>query len=112
MLTLDLKKSNSQEIIQGKLILNISTNVTGPIRNGTTTRQTISRNPSSHSVATTSTPQQQPPPPPHTARSTEPTMEEARNSDLPEGWERRVDHLGRPYYVDHNNRTTTWKRPS
>lgn len=27
-------------------------------------------------------------------------------------WERRVDHLGRPYYVDHNTRTTTWKRPS
>lgn len=88
MLTLDLKKSNNQEIIQGKLILNISTNVTGPIRNGST-RQPISRNPSSHSVATTSAPiqqqQQQQPPPPHTARSTEPTMEEARNSDLPEG---------------------------
>lgn len=23
-----------------------------------------------------------------------------------------MDHLGRPYYVDHNTRTTTWKRPS
>lgn len=27
-------------------------------------------------------------------------------------WERRVDHLGRTYYVDHNTRTTTWTRPS
>ena len=31
---------------------------------------------------------------------------------LPEGWERRIDHLGRQYYVDHNTRTTTWNRPS
>ncbi|KAG8826479.1 hypothetical protein FRC19_008833 [Serendipita sp. 401] len=31
---------------------------------------------------------------------------------LPNGWERRTDHLGRTYYVDHNNRTTTWTRPS
>ncbi|KAG9302523.1 hypothetical protein G9A89_007227 [Geosiphon pyriformis] len=31
---------------------------------------------------------------------------------LPAGWERRVDHLGRTYYVDHNTRTTTWTRPS
>ncbi|KAG8820719.1 hypothetical protein FRC17_010070 [Serendipita sp. 399] len=31
---------------------------------------------------------------------------------LPSGWERRTDHLGRTYYVDHNSRTTTWTRPS
>ncbi|KAG8899505.1 hypothetical protein FRB99_006689 [Tulasnella sp. 403] len=31
---------------------------------------------------------------------------------LPPGWERRVDHLGRTYYVDHNTRTTTWNRPN
>ncbi|WVO14667.1 hypothetical protein L204_102304 [Cryptococcus depauperatus] len=30
---------------------------------------------------------------------------------LPRGWERRVDHIGRTYYVDHNSRTTTWNRP-
>ncbi|KAI5989086.1 hypothetical protein EDD15DRAFT_2286487 [Pisolithus albus] len=30
---------------------------------------------------------------------------------LPPGWERRVDPNGRPYYVDHNRRTTTWNRP-
>ena len=27
-------------------------------------------------------------------------------------WERRFDHLGRAYYVDHNTRTTTWQPPS
>lgn len=26
-------------------------------------------------------------------------------------WERRLDPLGRTYYVDHNNRQTTWTRP-
>lgn len=31
---------------------------------------------------------------------------------LPAGWERRTDHLGRTYYVDHNTRSTTWNRPS
>lgn len=27
---------------------------------------------------------------------------------LPRGWELRVDSQGRPYYVDHNRRRTTW----
>ena len=37
MLTLDLKKSNNHDAIQGKLILNLSTNINAPIRNGTNT---------------------------------------------------------------------------
>uniref|UniRef100_A0AAY4DF09 HECT-type E3 ubiquitin transferase n=1 Tax=Denticeps clupeoides TaxID=299321 RepID=A0AAY4DF09_9TELE len=31
---------------------------------------------------------------------------------LPPGWEEKVDNLGRTYYVNHNNRTTQWKRPN
>lgn len=31
---------------------------------------------------------------------------------LPPGWERRTDNFGRTYYVDHNSRTTTWLRPT
>lgn len=31
---------------------------------------------------------------------------------LPAGWERKTDGYGRTYYVDHNTRLTTWKRPS
>jgi E3 ubiquitin-protein ligase NEDD4 len=31
---------------------------------------------------------------------------------LPPGWERRIDPLGRTYYVDHNTRSTTWHRPN
>lgn len=30
---------------------------------------------------------------------------------LPPGWEERKDGKGRTYYVNHNNRTTTWTRP-
>jgi len=30
---------------------------------------------------------------------------------LPLNWERRKDHRGRKYYVDHNTRTTAWHRP-
>lgn len=37
MLTLDLKKSNANETVHGKLILNITTNINAPIRNGTNT---------------------------------------------------------------------------
>ncbi|WWC58375.1 uncharacterized protein I303_100915 [Kwoniella dejecticola CBS 10117] len=51
-----------------------------------------------------------------TGNSTGPGNEFDSHSDqygaLPTGWERRIDHLGRQYYVDHNTRTTTWNRPS
>lgn len=37
----------------------------------------------------------------------------AVHAPLPPGWEARVDNSsGRTFYVDHNTRTTTWKRPA
>jgi E3 ubiquitin-protein ligase NEDD4 len=30
---------------------------------------------------------------------------------LPPGWEQTADKLGRTYFVDHNTKTTTWRRP-
>ncbi|CDS04104.1 Putative E3 ubiquitin-protein ligase [Lichtheimia ramosa] len=141
MMTLDLKKSNANETVHGKLILNISTNVNAPIRNGTNTLV-----PGTHTAAaSSSSPQPNTStsslsqstsndqrvsssatspsvPPAAVTTTTNPTATSATSSsrnntheernDLPPGWERRVDHLGRPYYVDHNTRTTTWKRPS
>jgi E3 ubiquitin-protein ligase NEDD4 len=98
MLTLDLKKSNNHDTIQGKLILNISTNVNAPIRNGTNTlasnsRNSVPRNVSNQSIDTTSQPQAQssipsaaPPPPSHTPASVSTSTEDdGRNNDLPEG---------------------------
>ncbi|KAJ5576430.1 WW/Rsp5/WWP [Penicillium sp. DV-2018c] len=35
----------------------------------------------------------------------------AGTGELPSGWERRVTPEGRPYFVDHNTRTTTWVDP-
>ena len=46
--------------------------------------------------------------PPENANSTNSGLEEP----LPPGWEKRIDPHGRPYYVDHNTRTTTWERPT
>lgn len=31
---------------------------------------------------------------------------------MPPGWEEKVDNLGRTYFVNHNNRSTQWKRPT
>jgi E3 ubiquitin-protein ligase NEDD4 len=121
MLTLELKKSNTNEAVHGKLILNLSTNVNVPIRNGTDTLAPVATAAVTNASSSTT---------PTNDRSTN-NLEAASNNpstsntnisttsnattdnnDLPQGWERRVDHLGRPYYVDHNTRTTTWKRPS
>jgi E3 ubiquitin-protein ligase NEDD4 len=193
MLTLDLKKSNDNLVVHGKLIIYLSTNVNQPMSNpgpsqvqgvtsaladmgmnesslslspiaASSTGNTPSRPPSSH--ATASEPAAAPlmqmptphiPPsaisaeaeqsssqspsgrpissggghatlavPPSTAPSlaTSPgqaaTIAQQRNLNpnvdqygaLPPGWERRIDPLGRTYYVDHNTRTTTWNRPS
>ncbi|KAK2737266.1 hypothetical protein FQN55_001192 [Onygenales sp. PD_40] len=35
----------------------------------------------------------------------------AGTGDLPAGWEQRYTPEGRPYFVDHNTRTTTWVDP-
>ncbi|KAJ0424586.1 hypothetical protein BJY00DRAFT_275918 [Aspergillus carlsbadensis] len=35
----------------------------------------------------------------------------AGTGELPPGWEQRITPEGRPYFVDHNTRTTTWVDP-
>ncbi|XP_069780101.1 E3 ubiquitin-protein ligase NEDD4-like isoform X5 [Narcine bancroftii] len=40
------------------------------------------------------------------------TPREQQLPPLPPGWEEKTDNLGRTYYVNHNNRTTQWQRPS
>jgi E3 ubiquitin-protein ligase NEDD4 len=55
------------------------------------------RSPSSHSLPL--------PPPPRQS------MPALPDSDLPSNWERRFTSEGRPYYVDHTTRTTTWVHP-
>ena len=182
MLTIDLKKSNDNLVVHGKLILHLSTNVSQPMQNpgpsqvsgaaaafatlGLNDSSTSLNNPStaspsqpatlglsraSSSHATTTEPsapnpqlpsevesQAQPSSPPvsrpvstsagtpstplpHTTHVTMPSPPSANSGfdphadqygPLPPGWERRIDPLGRTYYVDHNTRSTTWNRPS
>ena len=182
MLTLDLKKSNDNLVVHGKLIIYLSTNVSQPISNpgpsqvsgvtealnnlsvGPSTNASstnlassgsLSRTPSatapssSTQEATVTMPIPQVSPTPE-AEQTQPaaslpvcsggsivstppaqaaaitnacaTAQTASNNNaqsrnfnphedqygpLPQGWERRIDPLGRTYYVDHNTRTTT-----
>ncbi|KAF2437296.1 HECT-domain-containing protein [Karstenula rhodostoma CBS 690.94] len=154
MLTRDLKKSNDNMVVHGKLILNLSTNLSQPISQGgqNTNRPPVSAHSSVNGAAppAASTPHQstqnlhpdmypgqrpalpsqppsqrlsqptpQPPPaappsmngaPPPAANRGYSAFEDSQGR-LPPGWERREDHLGRTYYVDHNTRQTTWIRP-
>ena len=57
------------------------------------------RSPSTHSLPL--------PNPPRQSMPAHPQPE----SDLPTNWERRFTSEGRPYYVDHATRTTTWVHP-
>lgn len=161
MLTRDLKKSNDNMVVHGKLILNLSTNLSAPVPQAgsgqASSRPSASTNPSTVNGASSSTmtpaqstsnlhpsdvyPGQRPQPAaqPTPQRLSQPTpalpanamgptlpnpnatqttganagysaFEDAQGR-LPAGWERREDHLGRTYYVDHNTRQTTWIRP-
>jgi E3 ubiquitin-protein ligase NEDD4 len=191
MLTLDLKKSNDNLVVHGKLIIYLSTNINQPITNpgpsqvsgvntafanmglnsssislaasNPSTNPDLSRQSSSHatvpeSIATMPTPNLAPSPvattnteqptqpvpttlsransanaslapptttqgapgPPLTSPGPSAASSQMRNFNpnvdqfgaLPPGWERRIDPLGRTYYVDHNTRSTTWNRPS
>ncbi|KAG0058420.1 hypothetical protein BGZ89_001298 [Linnemannia elongata] len=142
MLTTELKKSGSNDVVvQGKLIINVSSNTghQGNVANGRTLQAPASthrRTPSvlsavssntgsistnRNSIAVTSSPVQSavtpvaasptvPAAAPNGGRQLSPYEDE--HGPLPPNWERRLDPLGRTYYVDHNNRQTTWTRPS
>ncbi|KAL2260957.1 hypothetical protein VTK26DRAFT_4911 [Humicola hyalothermophila] len=157
MLTRDLKKSTDNLVVHGKLIINLSTNLTGPTRathpptsspsrpsllspqtpaisngdrtserptsamsglNGTAmlgTQATLPHRPSSLASATSvSNPSVNGPTHHAGQRQSNATLSpfEDAQGRLPAGWERREDHLGRTYYVDHNTRTTSWNRPT
>ncbi|ODQ65142.1 HECT-domain-containing protein [Nadsonia fulvescens var. elongata DSM 6958] len=136
MITRDLRKSNDNFVVSGKLILNLSTStenggpsvngaaattamtanpnqVNPPVANSTTTAETSSTGGQTNApLAGTNTI-----PPTHSAATATASAHidgafEDQYGVLPEGWEVRTDTQGRTYYVDHNSRVTTWTRPS
>ncbi|KAI0446256.1 HECT-domain-containing protein [Xylaria telfairii] len=147
MLTRDLKKSTDNLVVHGKLIINLSTNLSTPARPqqsqstnssrpslapqaSTLSADRASERPTSSTSALNGTgPGAQTNLPIRTngmsgaAPGSGNGSSQARSSAqlspfedaqgrLPAGWERREDHLGRTYYVDHNSRTTSWTRPT
>jgi E3 ubiquitin-protein ligase NEDD4 len=189
MLQLDLKKSNDNLVVHGKLIIYLSTNLEPPLNNTTrpqpsatgnslasasslsvnqsvagATETALSRTPSTQAAGTdtaaaqataTNGSQDAQQAAPTTAEPSRPVSgsgaaapsggntasnasrpgapgavspgtavqanaqanhnfnpTEDQHGPLPMGWERRIDPLGRTYYVDHNSRTTTWTRPT
>ncbi|KAG0272828.1 hypothetical protein BGZ95_011388 [Linnemannia exigua] len=150
MLTTELKKSGSNDVVvQGKLIINISSNIgdqaaavasrarapststsisTSHHRSPSVNSAISSNTPASstlrHSIQPAATAVSSPASTNGFVAQTSSTSTPASNGGrqlsayedqhgpLPPNWERRVDQLGRTYYVDHNNRQTTWTRPS
>ncbi|KAJ2577019.1 hypothetical protein GGH19_001662, partial [Coemansia sp. RSA 1807] len=137
MVTQDLKNSNNSDPVQGRLALQFTVaaeepaqadpnRTTGgqssgagpatPPRNaspagharaeGATVAGPMVRNATGSSVTSTNG---GPPPAISGSPADAPSTE---GHALVPGWEQRVDHLGRTYYVDHNTRTTTWHRPT
>lgn len=115
-ITRDLKKSNENLAVSGKIIVVIS-HESQTARNGVSGS---SQNASSAPAVAASAPQPSTLPVPSSNGDSATTNGSARQYSsfedqygrLPPGWERRTDNFGRTYYVDHNSRTTTWQRPT
>ncbi|WFD08500.1 HECT-type E3 ubiquitin transferase [Malassezia vespertilionis] len=159
LLTRDLKRSNDNLVVHGKLIIDLNTNVSTPLPHDAAAGGASLATPASapapapaESAAASTAPavaalQPNAASEPDVARAqtsahrpsvadsipaviasdtdahsntsapiSAPQPRPEGNSDeyglLPVGWERRTDHLGRTYYVDHNMRSTTWTRPT
>lgn len=128
----ELKRSNANLPVSGKLILTIShknTTAASDPRdptnfNSRSANNTSSTRPPMSAVSSNSTSHGPPPnaqfPGALASLSTPSTENSSRQFSsfedqlgrLPPGWERRTDNFGRTYYVDHNTRSTTWKRPT
>ena len=119
LLTRDLKRSNDNLVVHGKLIIDLNTNVSSPLPAASASSSApqvaapvaAAAAPVAPAVPAVNEPQA----PRIAAPAPAAPVADNRADDqgpLPPGWERRTDHLGRTYYVDHNTRSTTWTRPT
>lgn len=115
--TRDLKKSNENLAVSGRVIIVLSHNSSSSRASASANSGLASSAPAPAGPSTTANF-----PPPPSASEPQAPGENAVNRQyssfedqygrLPPGWERRTDNFGRTYYVDHNSRTTTWQRPA
>lgn len=123
--TRNLKKSNDNLAILGKIIVVISHNAHGSVSRLADVAPPSSAPPSASAHASSSGgptsgstgPESAPPGIANSLAAATPgnrqySSFEDQYGRLPPGWERRTDNFGRTYYVDHNSRTTTWQRPT
>ncbi|KAI9314613.1 hypothetical protein BX666DRAFT_2020196 [Dichotomocladium elegans] len=99
-----LKKQGSDELLQGTLYIKVTTCVDRLARDDDTGSVEDS-NPmalSNQTIPSVALP----------CSIRQPSWNEPTAITLPPGWERRTDHLGRTYYIDNQNRSTTWASPS
>lgn len=116
MLTRDLKKSTDELKVAGKLIVNLSTNLEVTPRGNmpqiyNEINDEIPAADPRIDEATDANPATLAPPRNYGKDNSKLSSFEDAQGRLPAGWERREDNLGRSYYVDHNTKSTSWKRP-
>lgn len=112
-ITRDLKKSNENFAVSGRVVIVLSYNSAGSVGSSGAQAATpaAAANATAHALLA-------PPAPTSDAAANGDSLAnrqylsfEDQYGRLPPGWERRTDNFGRTYYVDHNSRTTTWQRP-
>lgn len=119
-ITRDLKKSNENLAVSGKIIVVISHNARASTNNTSSSSRPVSGGAVTNAppIMSNGNASAAPsgPPPQHTNSQAPINKQYSSFEDqygrLPPGWERRTDNFGRTYYVDHNSRTTTWQRPT
>lgn len=113
-ITRNLKKSNENLAVSGKVIIVLSynsANGSAAAPEPATTNGTLMLQIPALAPPAAGSPSE-PPANGDSAANRQYSSFEDQFGRLPPGWERRTDNFGRTYYVDHNSRTTTWQRPT
>lgn len=103
MMTRDLERSTEQLVVHGKIIFNLRLEF--PKEEETvSTPKTSESSPFAEKVP-------KPTILPTGTQREGGVFTDKNGTRLPAGWERREDHVGRAYYVNHNTRDSTWISP-
>lgn len=106
-ITRDLKKSNENLAVSGRVIIVLShSTAAAPGSSAAPALDPLAPPPAANA------PSSSPAPVAEVNGNRQYSSFEDQYGRLPPGWERRTDNFGRTYYVDHNSRTTTWQRPT